>query len=99
MFGGGTFYAWTISSGVHQVSIALEEDSGIPVEDVVRDFSAEAIGRELSALSISGTGTSQPLGVMTAANTQRAWSAGNSGGGLFLSHPVVSSQSRTNCLS
>ena len=36
---------------------------------------------------------------MYLARVLRATSSGSAGGGLFLSQPVVSSQSRTNCLS
>ncbi len=82
VFNQATLNAYTFTSDIHQISMQLEEDSALPIEGVVRDFSAEAIGRALSAYSISGlgVGSSQPLGVIPAASAQGASGAGTSGG-------------------
>jgi len=75
----------TIASGIHQVSVQVYADSGLPVEDVISGYAAESIGRKMSALSVSGNGIGQPFGVVPIANAQGAWSAGNSGGYVALS--------------
>ena len=65
-------YAFAVTSGLNKFSLALEQDSGIPIESVIADWAAEAVGRKLSGLSVSGTGTvtddgnGQPMGVITA---------------------------------
>jgi HK97 family phage major capsid protein len=92
VYGGGTMNAWAFSSGVHQVSIPLEEDSAFPVSDVISGFAAEAIGRAMAPYSATGTGSSQPLGVITAANTQGVATLGTTSGGfvaLTAAHPVI----------
>jgi HK97 family phage major capsid protein len=62
----------TIASGMHQVSMQFLQDSGFPVEDVISAFAAESIGRKLAALSVSGTGSGQPFGVIPIATAQGA---------------------------
>lgn len=92
VYGGGTLNAWMFSSGVHQVSIQLEDDSAFPVSDVISGFAAEAIGRAMAPYSVTGTGSSQPLGVITAANTQGVATLGTTSGGfvaLTAAHPVI----------
>ncbi|TVZ04006.1 phage major capsid protein [Trebonia kvetii] len=74
----------TLASGMHQVSIQFVTDSAFPVEDVISAYAAESIGRKLATLSVSGTGSGQPFGVIPVANAQGAWSAGNSGGFISL---------------
>jgi HK97 family phage major capsid protein len=59
--------AYTVTSGVGKFSLQLELDSGFAIEDLVRDFAAESIGRGLSAYSTTGTGTGQPTGVYAGA--------------------------------
>ncbi len=84
-FTQGTLNAYAVSSGVHQVSLALAQDAtAVPVEDVFQAYAAESIGRSLSALSVSGVGSTQPLGVITALNSKGAWTTGGSGGYLSL---------------
>jgi HK97 family phage major capsid protein len=72
--------AYTIASGMHQVSFQLEADSGFPIESVITAYAGESIGRKLSALSVNGSGSGQPTGVITAANTQGT--AGTVGGAI-----------------
>lgn len=57
---------YTVASGVHRVSVQVEQDSAFPVESVISPFAGEMIGRALAALSVSGTGSSQPTGIYTA---------------------------------
>lgn len=57
---------YTIASGVHQVSLAVEQDSGFPMESVIAAFGGEMIGRKLADLSANGSGTAQPTGVYAA---------------------------------
>ncbi len=62
-------------------SIQLAQDSAFDLTDFVRDRVAEQIGRKLAALAISGagTGSGQPLGLITALNAKGATSGGNGG--------------------
>jgi HK97 family phage major capsid protein len=71
-YGESKLYAFAVTSGLNKFSLALEQDSGIPIESVIADWAAEAVGRKLSGLSVSGSGTvtddgnGTPMGVMTA---------------------------------
>lgn len=67
-FGQVTLNAWMVHSGVQKVSFALDQDAGIPMESVFAQFAGEAVGRELSALAASGSGTAgnQPQGIYAA---------------------------------
>ena len=58
--------AYTVASGVHQVSIQVEQDSAFPMETIISAFAGEMIGRALAAYSATGTGSGQPTGVYTA---------------------------------
>jgi HK97 family phage major capsid protein len=58
---------YTVTSGIGKFSLQMEQDSGFEVDELVRDFAAESIGRGLSALSTAGTGSSQPTGVYVGA--------------------------------
>ena len=64
-----TLNGYTVTSGIHQISIPVEEDSAFPVEGLISDFAGEMIGRALATLSVSGSGTSQPTGVYTAVSS------------------------------
>jgi HK97 family phage major capsid protein len=82
-YGESKLYAFAVTSGLNKFSLALEQDSGIPIESVIADWAAEAVGRKLSGLSVSGTGSvtddgnGQPMGVVTA--LAAASSAGTGG--------------------
>ena len=85
VFGQGMLGAWTVTNGGPILaSVQLIQDSFFDVDEFVADRMGEAIGRELGALAISGTGSSQHLGVITALTAKGAWSAGSSGGFLNL---------------
>ncbi|MGH3192713.1 MAG: phage major capsid protein [Streptosporangiaceae bacterium] len=47
-------------------SLQLIQDSAFNIDQFVADSFGEAIGREIAALAISGTGSGQPLGIITA---------------------------------
>lgn len=61
-----TLNGYTVTSGIHKLSFALDEDSAFPVQGVISDFAGEMIGRALATLSVSGTGSNQPTGVYVA---------------------------------
>ena len=81
VFGEGILNAWTIVTNPILASIQLAQDSAFDLTDFVRDRVAEQIGRKLAALAISGagTGSGQPLGLITALNAKGATSGGNGG--------------------
>jgi HK97 family phage major capsid protein len=79
-FGQGVLNAWLIASSPLLVSLPLFNDSAFDIEAFVADRFGEAIGRELASLALTGTGSSQPLGIVPALTAKGAWSAGGSGG-------------------
>jgi HK97 family phage major capsid protein len=83
VFGQGVLSAWTIATDPVLVSLQLANDSAFDLDAFIRDRFAESIGREVAALAVSGTGSSQPLGLITALAAGSAFSAGAgaSGGG------------------
>jgi HK97 family phage major capsid protein len=88
-FGLGQLMAWTVVGPLTLVTLQLEEDSAFDTGAFVGARLGEAIGRELSALAWSGTGSSQPLGLITAlaAGTSitpgTSTGSGSSGGGYL----------------
>ena len=65
-FGLGQMMAWTVVAPLSLVTFQLEEDSAFDTGQFVGQRLGEAIGRELASLAWSGTGSSQPLGLITA---------------------------------
>jgi HK97 family phage major capsid protein len=88
-FGQGMLNAWTIAAGPILASLQLINDSAFDVDGFVATAFGEAIGRELAALAMTGTGSSQPLGVIPALVARGAWSAGKSGGCVPLGTATV----------
>ncbi len=84
VFGQGMLSAWTVSTSPVLASLQLVEDMAFDVDSFLVDRFGESIGRELSSLAISGTGSAQPLGIVTALGAKGAWSAGQSGGFINL---------------
>ena len=78
-FGQGTLGAYLYSSGVHKVSRQMAHDSAFDIDAFVSARVAEALGRAEAAAAISGTGSAQPLGVITAL----AAASGLTSGGVF----------------
>jgi HK97 family phage major capsid protein len=81
-FGLGQLLAYTYVAGPFLASIQLMNDSAFSVDGFVRDRIAEAIGRAQAAVSWTGTGSAQPLGLQTALTAKGA-SSGASGGVLL----------------
>lgn len=79
VFGQGVMNAWTIAVGPVLVSLQMINDSAFDVDNFVSDRFGEAIGREIAALAVSGTGAAQPLGVMPSLAARGA-ASGASGG-------------------
>jgi HK97 family phage major capsid protein len=65
-FGQGVLNAWTYTNQVILASRELVNDSAFDVGSFVGDRIAEAIGRAEGAHSVSGSGSGQPLGLITA---------------------------------
>lgn len=66
VFGQGTMGAYMYTSGVQRVSYQLAQDSAFDVDSFVTARVGEALGRASALAAISGTGSSQPLGIITA---------------------------------
>lgn len=83
VFGQGTLGAYMYTSGVQKTSIQLANDSAFDIDTFVRNRVGESLGRAQAVAAISGTGSSQPLGIVPALNAKGAV-AGGSGGFLGL---------------
>lgn len=78
-FGQGTLSAYMLTGGVQKVSFQLAQDSAFNTDQFVQARIAESLGRAQAAYAISGTGSSQPLGIIPALNTKGAVSGGSGG--------------------
>jgi HK97 family phage major capsid protein len=67
-FGQGMLNAWTLYAGPMLASLQLVQDSVFDVDAFVAERMGEGIGRKLAQLAVSGTGSAQPLGIITALN-------------------------------
>jgi HK97 family phage major capsid protein len=74
-FGEKSFGAYIFSSKVVPVSIALLQDSAFD-EGIIVDLLAERIGRALNTYLTTGTGSSQPAGVVTGSTSGKVGTAG-----------------------
>lgn len=63
-FGQVTFYAYMFTSYIVKVPLQLLQDSAIPVEPMLADLLGERLGRILSDYFTTGTGSSQPQGIV-----------------------------------
>lgn len=70
VFGQGMLNAWTVYCGPMLASLQLVQDSAFSVDEFVADRFGEALGRQIAALAIGGTGSGQPLGIITALNAK-----------------------------
>src|SRR5262249_7779552 len=66
--GQGVMNAWTIYTQPVLVSLQLLDDSAFDMDGLFTSLIGEAIGREIAALAVTGTGSNQPLGIITALN-------------------------------
>jgi HK97 family phage major capsid protein len=79
VFGQGVLNAYTYTnSGAILISRQLINDAEFPVDEFIAERCGEQIGRAIAAHAISGTGSSQPLGINPAAVAKG--SAGTVGG-------------------
>ena len=66
-FGQKTLNAYKYTTRVLKVSSELFQDSALDIEAIVRDLMAERLGRIVNTDLTTGTGSSQPDGIVTAA--------------------------------
>jgi HK97 family phage major capsid protein len=64
-----TFKAYKFTTGMLQISRELLQDSYFNFEEVIKQLFAERMGRGLATAFTTGTGSSQPQGVVTGAGT------------------------------
>ena len=68
VIGQGVLQAWTYTSKIILASIELVNDSAFSISDFLADRIAESIGRAEGAHSVSGSGSGEPLGLISALN-------------------------------
>lgn len=68
-FGVKNLDAYMYTSGILQVSTELLKDNGVNLEQFVGGALAKRVGRAINAHLTTGTGTSQPNGLVTAASS------------------------------
>ena len=71
--------SWTMAVGPMLASLQLINDSAFDVGMFVADRFGEALGRQIAAQAVSGTGSSAPLGIITALNARGALSGATGG--------------------
>lgn len=79
-FGSATLGAYMYTSGVQLVSFQLANDSAFDLDSFIAARVAESLGRAKAAAAITGTGSSQPLGINTALGATS--STGTAGGSI-----------------
>ena len=60
-----TIRAYNYDSGMVKLSWQLLEDSGVPLESMVAELLGERLGRGINTALTTGTGSSQPQGIVT----------------------------------
>jgi HK97 family phage major capsid protein len=80
-FGEGMLNAWTVYAGPILASLQLVQDSAFDVDDFVAARLGEAVGRTIASAAVSGSGSGQPEGVITAINAK---GSGGSGAGGYI---------------
>lgn len=76
VFGQGTLGAYMYTSGVQKISIQLANDSAFDLDAFVSARVGESLGRAQAQVAISGTGSNQPLGIITALNAASGLTSG-----------------------
>lgn len=71
-FGQGQLSAYLYATNIALVSVQLSQDSAFDIDGFLAARFGEAIGRARAAAALTGTGSSQPLGILTAL---AAWSS------------------------
>lgn len=75
LFGQKTLFAWTWSSKIVRVSWQLLQDSAVNMEQFLAETLGERLGRAQAGYLLTGTGSSQPEGIITNASTTAAGNA------------------------
>jgi HK97 family phage major capsid protein len=75
-FSSVTLHAYKFSSKIVLVSMELLQDSFFDINEILRDLLGERIGRITNDYFTTGTGTSQPQGVVTAATLGKQGASG-----------------------
>ena len=65
-FGQGTLSAYMYTSGAQKISFQLANDAAFNTDQFVSARVGEALGRAKALAAISGSGSAQPLGIITA---------------------------------
>ena len=79
LFGQGTLGAYMYTSGVQKISFQLANDSAFDTDQFVVQRVGESLGRAKAIAAVSGSGSNQPLGIVTAL----AAASGLTSGGLL----------------
>ena len=66
------FYAYMFTSYIVKTSLQLLQDSALPLESILAKLLGERLGRILADYTTTGTGSSQPHGVVTASTSSAA---------------------------
>lgn len=66
VFGQGVLNAWTYTSNPELVSLQLINDAAFNIDEFMAARFGESIGRAIAAQAMTGTGSSAPLGLITA---------------------------------
>lgn len=75
-FAAVNFGAYMYASGPIKASFQILNDSAFPIEQIIRNASAERIGRKLNTDLTTGNGTTAPQGIITGAVSGHTASSG-----------------------
>lgn len=79
-FGQGMLQAWPLAIGPVLASLQLVNDSAFDVDNFISTAFGEAVGREVASLVVSGTGSAEPEGIITALAARGSTATTVSGG-------------------
>jgi len=68
VFGEKTLNAYIYDTGMVRIPIELLQDSAFDIESLMNDLFGERLGRKANQLLTTGSGTSQPHGIVTASS-------------------------------
>lgn len=75
-FGNGTLGAYMFTSGIQKASFQLANDTAFDLDQFVSARTGEALGRAIAEYAVSGTGSNEPLGIVTALAAANGLSSG-----------------------
>lgn len=76
IFGNGTLGAYMFTSGIQKTSFQLANDSAFDLDQFVSNRVGEALGRAYAEYAVSGSGSNEPLGIITALNAASGLTSG-----------------------